>query len=383
MASDDKIILWGREFTRVPDGLDERQVKAYVDGLLSKLNGEQGTPHSYSASLDRLAEQTVLEAEKLANQLREEARQIRVQAQVEAERLITEARGSAKEQGDAIARVATRASEEAQTILQAARDRGLAIERQALQRAHELMGLAKRQLETQIKRDVRGASEKLLSYVNDISKEVKSLSLSLEGWDATAVEEAEVSLEPIEVVAPPAPHIEEPRQPSAEVAPPVESPPQAPPAEPSPPVQPAPPTPTADEPQADPQPAPIAPVSSSPGDAPPTPAASPAPEPVTTSGEQAVQDGSLQLVIRAPVNLAALGEIYERLVQLEDVTLRDTRRSDDGSYVINLTLGGPTPLLDILGHLENVDGASTQDDEGADGTPSSEGAVTRIIIKLK
>ena len=35
MTSDDKIILWGREFARVPDGLDERQVKAYVDGLLS------------------------------------------------------------------------------------------------------------------------------------------------------------------------------------------------------------------------------------------------------------------------------------------------------------------------------------------------------------
>ena len=102
MTSGEKITLWGREFSRVPDGLDERQVKAYVDGLLSKLNGDQGSPPSYSASLDKLAEQTVLEAEKLADQLREEARQIRVQAQVEAERLIAEARASAKEQGDAI-----------------------------------------------------------------------------------------------------------------------------------------------------------------------------------------------------------------------------------------------------------------------------------------
>ena len=177
MTSDDRITLWGREFTRVRDGLDERQVKAYVDGLLSKLNGDQGTPHSYSASLDRLAEQTVLEAEKLANQLREEARQIRLQAQVEAQRLIAEARASAKEQGDAIAQVATRASEEAQTILQGARDKGQAIQREALQRARELMEVAKRQLETQIKRDVRGASEKLLGYVDDITKEVKSLTL--------------------------------------------------------------------------------------------------------------------------------------------------------------------------------------------------------------
>ena len=364
MTSDDKIILWGREFARVPDGLDERQVKAYVDGLLSKLNGDQGSPRSYSASLDRLAEQTVLEAEKLANQLREEARQIRVHAQVEAERLIAEARGSAKEQGDAIAQVATRASEEAQTILQAARDKGLAIEREALQRAHELMEVAKRQLETQIRRDVRGASEKLLNYVSDISKEVKSLSLSLEGWDAAGAEVADVSPEPSEVAAPPAPHADEPRQPSAEVAPPVESPSQAPPAAPSPPVRPASPPSTA-------------------ADAPVKPPAPPAPGPATTGGPQAVQDGSLQLVIRAPVNLAALGEIYERLVQLEDVTLRDTRKSDDGSYVINLTLGGPTPLLDLLSRLENVDDASTQDGDGTDGTPPSDGTATKIIIKLK
>ncbi len=116
------------------------------------------------------------------------------------------------------------------------------------------------------------------------------------------------------------------------------------------------------------------------------PAASPAPEPVTTSGHPAVQDGSLQLVIRAPVNLAALGEIYERLVQLEDVTLRDTRKADDGSYVINLTLGGPTPLLDILGRLENVQDVSPQDGESGDGGPSSgssDGSPTRIMVKLK
>ena len=347
MTSDDKIILWGREFARVRDGLDESQVKAYVDGLLSKLNGDQGTPRSYSASLDRLAEQTVLEAEKLADQLREEARQFRVQAQVEAERLIAEARASAKEQADAIAQVATKASEEAQTVLQAARDKGLAIERDALQRARELIEVAKRQLETQVRRDVRGASEKLLGYVNDISKEIKSLSLSLEGWDAAGVEEADRSLEQSEVAPPPSPSVDEPRHPSVEVAPPVESPPQAPPAPPAPP--------------------------------PPTPA----PEPATTSDEQAVQNGSLQLVIRAPVNLAALGEIYERLVQLEDVTLRDTRKADDGSYVINLTLGGPTPLLDILRRLENVGEASTQDGDGTDGSPSSGGADTRIIIRLK
>lgn len=93
----------------------------------------------------------------------------------------------------------------------------------------------------------------------------------------------------------------------------------------------------------------------------------------------------MQLVVQAPVNLAALGEIYERLVQLEDVTLRDTRKSNDGSYVINLTLGGPTPLLDILSGLGSVAEASSQDGNGtteSGASGSSDSPATTINVKL-
>ena len=91
------------------------------------------------------------------------------------------------------------------------------------------------------------------------------------------------------------------------------------------------------------------------------------------------------------MNLAGLGEIYERLVQLEDVTLRDTRKSDDGSYIINLTLGNPTPLIDILSRLDNVAEADAGPPplRGADGdgsvlpTGADGGATARIVVRLK
>ena len=64
--------------------------------------------------------------------------------------------------------------------------------------------------------------------------------------------------------------------------------------------------------------------------------------------------GPLHVVIQAPVYPAALGGIYERLGQLSNVTLRDTRKADDGSYVINLSLGDATPLVSVLKHLDKV-----------------------------
>ena len=363
MTNDDSVRLWGRDFTRVRDGLDERQVRAFVDALLSRLNSDEPASDAgaHSATLDKLAQRTVVEAEKLADQLKEEARQVRIQAQVEAERLIAEAQAGAKEQGDAIARLATKASEEAQMIVQAARERGSNIEKESKRRANELVEIAKRQLESQIRRDVRSASQKLVGYVDDISKQVQALNVTFETWEAATVEEADLASEPslkadeasasvpLQPPEPPVESVEGP--PSAATAPPA--PPDA--------------------------------LST------PTPAPTPAQEPATTPSPRAVHAGPLQLVIRAPVNLAGLGEIYERLVQLEDVTLRDTRKSDDGSYVINLTLGNPTPLIDILSRLDNVAEAEAGPPplRGADGDgsvlPAGAGgdATTRIVVRLK
>ena len=60
------------------------------------------------------------------------------------------------------------------------------------------------------------------------------------------------------------------------------------------------------------------------------------------------------MVIQGPVYPAGLGEIYERLVKLPQITLRDTRKADDGSYLFDVSLGHPTPLVTILKQMENV-----------------------------
>ena len=225
--------------------------------------------------------ETVVEAEALGDELKEEAGQVRTQAQVELERLIAESQARAKEQGDAIAQLVSEASEAAQMIVQAAHERGLSIESESKRRTSALVEITRRQLESQI---------------DEFSNQVQALNAAFETWEAAT---------------PPAPH--------------------------------------------------------------------------------AVLEGPLQLVIQAPLHLAGLGEVYECLLQLEDVTLRDTRESDDGSYVINFTLGNPTPLIDILSRLENVAAANAGPPplHSADGDVSvlpagaHGGAATRIVVRLE
>ena len=147
-------------------------------------------PSNYS-SLDRLAEQTVLEAEKLAQKLKEEAKQIRIQTQAQASQIIAEAQTTAQEQIEAVGRVTKTASEEAQKIIQSAREKAVTIEADSKQRAGKLLETTKRRLEDQIRRDVKLPSDKLLSYVYDVVKEVQNLGVSLEHWEVTDPSEVE------------------------------------------------------------------------------------------------------------------------------------------------------------------------------------------------
>ena len=341
----DKVTLGGREFQLVKNGLDERQVRAFVDELTAQLmearESTAGRPPP--SSLDRLAEQTVLQAEKLADQLKEEAKQVRTQARVEAERIMAQAKAGAQEQAEALASVAAKASEQAQRVVKAAREKAAFIEADGKRKAKELVEFTKRRIEAQVQRDVKGASEKLLDYVDDMVREVRALSVNLDHWEDVG---PEVSL--------PAAEAPQPQPPAAEAAAP----------------QPQPPAAEAAAPQPQP-PAAESTLASAEGQ----------------GGDSTVHEGPLQLVIQAPVNLAGLGEIYERLVQLRDVTLRDTRKADDGSYVISLSLGHPTPLLSILRHLENVAVARVGPPGDGSAPPASDGPTatngTRIVVRLK
>jgi hypothetical protein len=90
------IVLGGHEFKRVKNGLDEAQVASFIDELIEeryKLTQSQ----EHIASLNRLAETTVVEADRLATQVKAEAAE---QAKAESAAIIDKAREQAQQMAE-------------------------------------------------------------------------------------------------------------------------------------------------------------------------------------------------------------------------------------------------------------------------------------------
>jgi hypothetical protein len=90
---DGVVVLEGREFKRVKNGLDEAQVASFLDELI-KERDELAQSHEHIASLNRLAEMTVVEADRLAAQVKTEATE---QAKAEGTAIIDKAREQARQ----------------------------------------------------------------------------------------------------------------------------------------------------------------------------------------------------------------------------------------------------------------------------------------------
>jgi hypothetical protein len=125
-AKDDVIVLGGREFRRVKNGLDEAQVTSFIDGVI-KERDKLAKSQDHIASLNRLAERSIVEADKLATQIKTEAAEqakaesaaiidkAKEQARQMAEKRITEAVELANEKANAIK---GKAEEEAALLLE-------------------------------------------------------------------------------------------------------------------------------------------------------------------------------------------------------------------------------------------------------------------------
>ena len=128
---DDVVVLGGREFARVKSGLDEAQVAPFIDEL-TKERDKLAQSQDHIASLNRLAELTVVEADKLAAQIKTEAEEqsraqgtaiidkAKEQARQMAEQKIAEAVEIANEKAKAIQ---TKAEEEAALMLEQERSK--------------------------------------------------------------------------------------------------------------------------------------------------------------------------------------------------------------------------------------------------------------------
>jgi hypothetical protein len=111
--NDGVVVLGGREFKRVKDGLDEAQVASFIDELI-KERDELAQSNDHIASLNRLAEMTVVEADKLATQLKTEAEE---QAKAESTAIIDKAKEQARQMSEKkIAEAVEIANEEANAI---------------------------------------------------------------------------------------------------------------------------------------------------------------------------------------------------------------------------------------------------------------------------
>jgi F0F1-type ATP synthase membrane subunit b/b' len=109
----DVVELWGREFNIVRTGLSEAQVVSFVNELV-KQHDVLLQRQEHLATLTRLAERTVSEADKLAEDIKIEARK---QAEDEAAKLIADAETTASTQSASVlADARARAEEEAKEI---------------------------------------------------------------------------------------------------------------------------------------------------------------------------------------------------------------------------------------------------------------------------
>jgi len=90
---DGVIVLGEREFKRVKNGLDEAQVASFIDELI-KERDKLAQSQDHIASLNRLAEMTVVEADRLATQVKTEATE---QAKAESTAIIDKTREQARQ----------------------------------------------------------------------------------------------------------------------------------------------------------------------------------------------------------------------------------------------------------------------------------------------
>jgi len=140
---DDVIVLGEREFKRVKNGLDEAQVTSFIDELI-KERDKLSKSQDHIASLNRLAERNIVEADKLAAQIKTEATE---QAKAESAAIIDKAKEQARQMTEKkIAEAVEIANEQANTIkAKAEEEAALLLENQRNKIRSELRNLVNQQ----------------------------------------------------------------------------------------------------------------------------------------------------------------------------------------------------------------------------------------------
>jgi len=175
----DVVELWGREFNIVKSGLSEAQVVSFVNDLV-KQHDMLLQRQEHLAALTKLAERTVTEADKLADETKREAIN---QARAEAARILADAEGRAKAEAariiaEAEARAQQMVKEKEAEAMAAATEQAEAIKSGAERLADEVRREAAAQARAEVSRIIAEAQAKGQQIIKE--KEGEAMALATE-----------------------------------------------------------------------------------------------------------------------------------------------------------------------------------------------------------
>jgi vacuolar-type H+-ATPase subunit E/Vma4 len=160
------IELWGHEFKKAADGLDRAEVVSFVTELIKK-NETLLKRAEHLASLTKLAEKTIIDADNVAKQVQDEAEE---QAKAEAKKILS----GAEEQAQKIieekrAEALARANREAETI-----------KAKAQQQAETMLEERIREIQPELKDNAKNLYGELLAQLENLKKQVVTLEEELD-----------------------------------------------------------------------------------------------------------------------------------------------------------------------------------------------------------
>jgi F0F1-type ATP synthase membrane subunit b/b' len=158
--------LWGHEFKKAAEGLDKTEVVSFVTELIKK-NETLLKRAEHLASLTKLAEKTIIEADNVAKQVQDEAEEL---AKAEAKKILAEA------------------EEQAQNIIEEKRAEALAranreaeaIKAKAQQQAETILEEKIREIQPELKDNAKTLYKELLTQLESLKKQVVTLEEELD-----------------------------------------------------------------------------------------------------------------------------------------------------------------------------------------------------------
>jgi len=174
-GKDGVVTLGGREFKRVKNGLDEAEIAYFVDELI-KERDELGQSQHHIASLSKLAETTIVEADRLAKQIKAEASE---QAKAESAAVIDKAREQAQQ-------MAERKQAE---ILKMANEKADAIRSQAEKQSTLLLESERDKIRDELRNFVNQQFGYLLEKLESLKQQATAIQADFDNRLSQAVEE--------------------------------------------------------------------------------------------------------------------------------------------------------------------------------------------------